>query len=112
LDWNKRRLYRPYPAKQSAYKFLCIGCSRAEATTNWIGRETREATEEKREEKKRKRRQLVTDSLPKKKKKGAKACHECEILASQTRADTLPSFLDWRKLRSLTFLSLVSHHKS
>lgn len=32
-------------------------------------------------EKRRKRRQLVTDSLP---KRGAKPCHKCDILASQT----------------------------
>lgn len=53
--------------------------------TNWVGRPTREG---RRKKEGGKRRQLVTDRLP---KKGAKPCHKCDFLASQT-------VRRWRKL--------------
>lgn len=57
----------------------------------------------------RKRRQLVTASLPKKWSKALPQMrHSCKS-DSQTLAETLPSFLGWRKLCSLAHsLSLVS----
>lgn len=84
--------YGPYPTNQSA-EFLCRGCSRAESKeTGLEGRDVK---------RQRKRRQLVTASLPKKWSKALPQMrHSCKS-DSQTLAETLPSFLGWRKLCSL-----------
>lgn len=68
--------------------------------TNWVGTETRG------KQRKRKKRQLVIDSLPKKRSEALPQMrHSCKS-DSETLAETLPSFLGWRKHRSLTFFLL------
>lgn len=105
LDWNKRQLDC---IRQTNQPLSCSAVAVAVQNPNKVGWKgdawNDREREEQRKRKRRKRRQLVTDSLPKKKKKERalpQMRHSCKS-DSQTLAETLPSFLGWRKLRSLT----------
>lgn len=73
---------------------------------NWVGRQTSEATKEQREKKEGKGDSWSqTDCQKKRSEALSQMQHSCKS-DSQTLAETLPSFLGWRKLCSLTFFLL------
>ena len=106
LNWNKRQLDL---IRQTNQPLSSSAVAVAEQNPNKVGwgRETREATE------KEEKGDSWSQTVCQKKKKRSEALpqmrHSCKS-DSQTLAETLPSFLGWRKLRSLTHtpFSLVS----
>lgn len=105
MNWNKRQLDR---IRQTNQPLSSSAVAVAEQNPNKVGwgRETREATE-----KEEKGDSWSQTACQKKKRSEAlpQMRHSCKS-DSQTLAETLPSFLGWRKLRSLTHtpISLVS----